>query len=276
MKVKLLGTAACEGVPAMFCNCENCVKARELGGKNHRARTQTLVDDDMLIDFGGDTCANARRFGLDLTQIKYFLITHADHDHFIPQEFYNFTYGVNKKVEKAKLIGSYDIKNEFVRIMGEEVAKEFLDNYIEFIELKPYQTTVIDDYKITPLNAYHRVGAFVYIIEKGDKCMFYCLDTGKMPEENFEYMSKFGKVFDVVLIDCTYGRVPADKYGGHLSLYDGVNQIKKMRDAGTVTENTDIIVTHFAHWHIPSHEEMEKLASEFGHIVSYDGMEYEF
>ena len=60
MKVKVLGTAACEGVPAMFCNCENCVKVRELKGKNLRARTQTLIESDMLVDFNADTYLNGQ------------------------------------------------------------------------------------------------------------------------------------------------------------------------------------------------------------------------
>ena len=84
MKVKVLGTAACEGVPAMFCNCENCVMARELKGKNLRARTQTLIESDMLVDFNADTYLNGQRFGLDLSAVKYFLITHTHCDHFVP------------------------------------------------------------------------------------------------------------------------------------------------------------------------------------------------
>ena len=31
MKIKYLGTAAAEGVPAIFCNCETCKEARKLG-----------------------------------------------------------------------------------------------------------------------------------------------------------------------------------------------------------------------------------------------------
>ncbi len=275
MKIKLLGTAACEGVPAMFCHCENCERARKLGGKNYRARTQSLIDDDLLIDFGADTYSNFKRFDLDLTAVKYFLITHTDHDHFIPQEFYNLTFGANKVVDKIKLIGSYDVKDEFVRIMGEEVANEFLTTCVEFVELKPFESTQIGEYKITPLLAYHKDGAYLYIIEKADRTLYYCLDTGKQPEENFNFMKKFNKTFDKVILDCSYGRVPADKYGGHLSLYDGVNQVNKMKEAGAISDNTQIVVTHFAHWHIPSHEEMEKLANEFGYIVSYDGVEYQ-
>jgi len=34
MKVKILGTAAAEGWPALFCRCPACQRARKLGGKN--------------------------------------------------------------------------------------------------------------------------------------------------------------------------------------------------------------------------------------------------
>ena len=50
MKLKYLGTAAAEGYPAMFCNCENCRKAFAKGGKNIRSRIQALVEDALLID----------------------------------------------------------------------------------------------------------------------------------------------------------------------------------------------------------------------------------
>ena len=67
MKIKLLGTAACEGIPAMYCNCGVCMNSRKLGGKNLRARTQTLINDDLLIDFNNDTYLNGQRFGIDLS-----------------------------------------------------------------------------------------------------------------------------------------------------------------------------------------------------------------
>ncbi len=39
MKLKYLGTAAAEGIPALFCNCKHCASARELSGKNIRTRS---------------------------------------------------------------------------------------------------------------------------------------------------------------------------------------------------------------------------------------------
>ncbi|MBQ7348589.1 MAG: hypothetical protein IJW47_01200 [Clostridia bacterium] len=275
MKIKMLGTAACEGIPAMFCNCEYCVETRKLKGKNLRARTQALIDNDLLVDFNDDTYLNGQRFGIDLSAIKYFLITHTHCDHFSPYGFDNLNAAKNRTEEKVYLLGGAFVLEEFKRI-APRCAENLIDKgVLEFVELTPYKKTVIGDYAITPLNAYHQKGAMVYIIEKGGKTIFYCLDTGKMPEENFEFMKTLNKPFDLVVLDCTYGHVPADKYGGHLSLYDGVNQVKKMKDAGAVTDKTEIMVTHFAHWHTPSHQKMEELAGEFGYVVSYEGIEKE-
>lgn len=55
MKIQFLGTAAYEGIPAMFCQCEQCNTARKRGGKNLRTRSQALIDGKLLIDFPADT-----------------------------------------------------------------------------------------------------------------------------------------------------------------------------------------------------------------------------
>lgn len=33
MKIKYFGTAAYEGIPSLFCQCETCKRAMKLGGK---------------------------------------------------------------------------------------------------------------------------------------------------------------------------------------------------------------------------------------------------
>ena len=49
MKFQYLGTAAAEGIPAFVCNCENCVRSREIGGRALRTRSQAIVDGKLLI-----------------------------------------------------------------------------------------------------------------------------------------------------------------------------------------------------------------------------------
>ena len=49
MKIKYLGTAAYEGVPSLFCDCEVCRKSAAAGGKNVRTQTQALIDGTMML-----------------------------------------------------------------------------------------------------------------------------------------------------------------------------------------------------------------------------------
>ncbi len=65
MKIRYLGTAAAEGIPAIFCDCEVCRKSRELGGRNFRTRSQAIIDDTLLIDFPSDTYAHFLNYNLN-------------------------------------------------------------------------------------------------------------------------------------------------------------------------------------------------------------------
>jgi phosphoribosyl 1,2-cyclic phosphodiesterase len=49
MKLTFLGTSAANAYPEAFCNCENCQRARLLGGKSLRKRSAALINDDLLI-----------------------------------------------------------------------------------------------------------------------------------------------------------------------------------------------------------------------------------
>ena len=72
MKLRYLGTAAYEGIPSLFCQCELCKKARELGGKNLRSRSQALVNDDLLIDFPPDTSLHYMKYNFNYLKIIFF------------------------------------------------------------------------------------------------------------------------------------------------------------------------------------------------------------
>ena len=86
MKLTFLGSGAAEGMPAIFCNCEVCRESRRLGGKNLRTRSQSLINNDLLIDFPADTYSHFQRFGIEGDTIKYLIITHPHQDHFYPND----------------------------------------------------------------------------------------------------------------------------------------------------------------------------------------------
>ena len=79
-----MGTGAAEGWPAAFCKCIYCTKAWELGGKNMRKRTCTMIDDNILIDLGPDLLSHAHNHKLDLSLLDAIIITHSHSDHLYP------------------------------------------------------------------------------------------------------------------------------------------------------------------------------------------------
>ena len=55
MELLFMGTAAAEGAPALFCECEHCKFARKHGGREIRSRAGALLDGVLKLDFGPDS-----------------------------------------------------------------------------------------------------------------------------------------------------------------------------------------------------------------------------
>lgn len=150
MEIQYLGTAAAEGLPALFCDCETCRKARKAGGKEVRTRTQSIVDGKILIDFPPDTYTHALNYSLQLGKIRHLLITHSHMDHFFPVELIHrhehfghnaegmlHVYG-NEAVEKA----FYDA------VLIDRFKVHPLDDAVRFIRLEPFADFAADGYHI--------------------------------------------------------------------------------------------------------------------------------
>ena len=86
MKIEFLGTAAYEGVPALFCQCRVCKLSRERGGRNLRTRSQALVDGELLLEFNADTFCHYLNYAFDWEKICGCLITHSHCDHLYPDD----------------------------------------------------------------------------------------------------------------------------------------------------------------------------------------------
>ncbi|MDE7084923.1 MAG: hypothetical protein K2O81_06730, partial [Clostridia bacterium] len=88
MKITYLGTGAAEGVPAMFCSCPFCDKLRKSGDvREFRTRSQVLIDGDLSIDFPPEAYVHSLSYGIDLSALKYILVTHSHMDHFYAHDF---------------------------------------------------------------------------------------------------------------------------------------------------------------------------------------------
>lgn len=276
MKIQYLGTAAGEGVPGLFCNCDKCKMARKLGGKNLRARTQAVIDDDLLVDYSPDTYMNAVRFGVDLSKIKHLLITHTHLDHFAPAELELRGKGyADKMAEPILTVYGTNAVGEKLKTGAENLQT------IEFVELKLFEPTKVGDYTVTALPAIHMLGrgeqAVTFIIEKNGKTIFYCNDTGldksvnQLPTSIIEYFKANNIKIDFIGFDCTYG-VNYDPWGQHLAFSEIDIIIKKFKEEGFITDQSILYATHFSHWHVLEHEQLVEYAKQYGLQVAYDGI----
>ena len=84
MQIKVLGSAAAEGWPALACECDICKYAWEHKGKDIRRRTSYLLNDDVMIDYGPDVYWQSVQFDIDLSKIGAIFFTHSHVDHCNP------------------------------------------------------------------------------------------------------------------------------------------------------------------------------------------------
>ncbi len=270
MKLKYLGTAAAEGFPAIFCNCDHCKAARALGGKNIRTRSQTLINSDLLIDLPADTYMHFLQNGIEGDLIKYLVITHAHLDHLYRNEL----------MMRIPPVYANSPRNEKLRVFCSGGTAKYLEEFPEAIEinvLKPFETARAGEYELTALPARHMPGGepFIYII-KGDKTLLYAHDTGYFFDEVFDYIEKNKLKFDFVSLDCTNGDLQISDTGGHMGFANIDRVLKRLVLMGAVNESTTKYINHFSHNANPRHDLLEEKAKELGLSVSYDGCEVEF
>ena len=274
MKLHFYGTGASEGFPALFCQCENCVKARKLGGKNIRTRASLQVDEDLLIDFSQDTYAHVLYGGLDLTKIRHLLVTHSHSDHFCYADIANVLppMAVTEPGRSLHVYGNGAVTDRLAGILEhfqEDPERMCLHR------VRPFEQFEAGRYGVTSLKADHMKSedARLYVIQRDGKTFLYGQDSAMLPEETWEAMGKFR--FDCVLLDCT-SVDKARHFETHMGFEENLAIKERMEREGMVDGRTIFIATHFVHTFAPFHDRLTKLFAPWGFIPAYDGMEIEF
>lgn len=264
MKLTYLGTAAAEGFPAVFCNCQYCAEARKLRGKNIRTRSQSLIDDDLLIDLPADTYSHFLTNGIEGDKIKYLLITHSHSDHFYPEELFMRSGAF-----------AHDMRAPSLQVFcSEQVYKKFekIPQNVEFTVLKALETVEFGDYRVTALPARHLPSedAFIYVIEK-DKTILYAHDTGYFYDEVFDFIETNRLVFDMISLDCTNVDIPISDTGGHMGFQNIERLLTKLYEMGAINGSTKKYVNHFSHNANPIQSVLEEKAARLDCLVAFDG-----
>ena len=278
MKILYMGTAADERIPGMFCNCETCQKALKLGGRNIMTRSQALIDNQLLIDFGGDTYFHFLAQNKTLWYIENILLTHSHMDHLSLEQFsarYHWYTAETTKYPALKLYASQDLIDKVWKVVGARgLEKEMIEQFFKFIPVQPFVTFEVDAYMVTPLPARHAKGeqAFIYLIERDGKTIFYGNDTGFFDEAVDEWLVQNGKYIDLLSLDCTKGDKESPYYG-HMSMSEGKAIADRFKAKGLIDEQTLLYYTHFSHCCEMVYDDLQAVAKEkYGFEVAFDGL----
>ncbi len=278
MKLKYFGTAAAEGMPALFCYCDHCERAIKAGGKNIRTRSQALINDDLLIDLPPDTYMHILSYGLDLRSIEHILITHSHEDHLYPLELGNIRLPYAHRLPDSGPVNVYVSPCSSAAVINGAVECRILDEeHLKVNTVKPFEPFKVKDYTVTALAANHddRLEPVIYAISDGEKTMLYGNDTGWFPEATWEYLKNSGMRFDYVSLDCTCTQDACERPNGHMNLAACRCTKEELLKIGCADEKTVFCLHHFSHNGGYTYDELVPVAAEMGFLVSYDTMEVE-
>ncbi len=275
MNLRILGSAAAEAVPALWCECEYCRYAMAQGGRDWRCRTAYLLDSDTLVDFGPDAHLQVRNFGIDLTRIERIFYTHAHSDHCDPVELYWRRPGFSKVSRELALYGSRPVFDKITHFLhyDENVAVGKLQVAIR--ELSAGVEVTAGDLTVLPVAANHapELLPLNYFLSRGGKTVLIANDTGFWLEKSWQTAA--GMQADCAIIDGTMGLVYADHRDGHM----GARVVVEFRDElirrGALKPQGRAIVNHFSHNGDCRHAKLEEFFAPHGIDVGFDGMNIE-
>jgi phosphoribosyl 1,2-cyclic phosphate phosphodiesterase len=269
MKVQILGTAAAEGWPAVFCDCEACHNARKLGGKNIRTRSSLQIDDLLKIDLPPDTYHHVITYNLQLHILKYLLLTHSHHDHCFTDELLMLDppFAFTDRPDKMRVFGN----RECLMRVAQTKKCSPQDLPDEYTEIQAFQTLHLSPYEVVTVKALHGTDEqpLNYIIERDGRSFLYSCDTGLYEQPTWDFLS--GRRVDMVISECTYGPERRE-FPGHMGMPTVCEFRRQAEDIGLSDSNTRWVLTHFSHGGKAMHEELVAQAAPLGFEIAYDGM----
>ena len=277
MKLKYYGTSAAEGIPGLFCDCDNCRYARENGGRNIRTRSQAIINDKILIDLPPDTLYHVQRMGLELYNIKHLFITHAHSDHLLASDLLEKQNGHAHTTvdEPITIYGSMPSIDRIFSVIHRKVHVNSGKWILQ--EIQPFSEISADGVCVIPYKASHayELNSFIYDVCDGKKRMLYAHDTGIFPHETMSFIESNKPFFNLISLDCTAGLLK-DWRDTHMGLDTCIEMRDKLISLGCADKSTIFVLNHFSHNGSCSYDSIVPIAEKEGFLVSYDGLEIEF
>ena len=276
MIITFLGTAAANAYPEAFCRCDNCERARALGGPSLRKRSAALISDDLLIDLGPDIMTASSMHSRSLVRVRYCLQTHSHADHFDSSHF--LSRSPEFGVVGAPCLHFYASAGTLQRaaqrlerdcapagLLAPETGERL---NLEIHQIEALQSFTVGPYQVTALPANHdpTVDPLLYAIEADGRSIFYGIDTATLPEETWHAFHRHKLRFDVVILDHTYG--PDQSGSDHLNAWQFIEHVARMREEGLLADGARAFATHISHPGNPVHPELADFAARHGYEVA--------
>lgn len=264
MKLTLLGTGGAEGIPALFCQSRVSQYARQHGGKDIRARSSALVNDDLKLDLGPDSWSQVNSLGIDTSLWSGIFYTHSHEDHFAISELQYALYPFcDREFPPFTIYGNDTI--------CAKISSHYPDWPFELVQTNHFVTIEHQGYRVTPVHANHKLDENCqnFLIEQDGKTLLYATDTGIWGEETWEFLSRFK--IDCLVIECTNGFVPTEYYG-HLDITDCVQVVERLRNSHILHSSSSVFTTHHGHLGDATHAELTAALKKYEIVPGYDGL----
>ncbi len=283
-KLLVTGSAAAEGIPALFCDCRVCRQARKNGGKDLRMRAGYMLGDAVRIDWCPDSYAQELKFGLDSSRLRHIFVTHSHEDHLVPDslDYRRDGFSVVPDDSILNLYGDPGAIRKLYRYFwdfGKSIGfNGSFDKWrMRTVQLEPFAPVELPDTDMTfwPLLAKHMTESqfdtpFIYAIRWGTSYLMIANDTGVFPEETWKWLEGFGHRFHTVIADCTGGVGSYDC--GHMCGKYTVEVKNRLASMSRIDDRTGYFINHFSHNGHAVHAELESFYAPYGIIPCWDGM----
>ncbi|MBO5724651.1 MAG: hypothetical protein J6S58_07480 [Lentisphaeria bacterium] len=286
-QIRILGSAAAEGIPAMFCNCRVCTEAWKNGGKDIRLRAAYKLNDEVRIDFGPDTLAQEYKYALHSEKLKHLFITHSHEDHCVP-DLLNYRMPGFSAVDEDNILNIYGnagVIHLLQKFFWEKPYSRFNGDYRRFrlnlVETEHFEPVILEDQDMEfyPLPACHQMGLQTekpqfYVFRTGESWGMIANDTGYFHDPVWEFLEAKKFKFDLVITDCTGGLLDIEH--GHMSGKYVIDTKSRLEQMKAVSDSTVYVINHFSHNGRATHAELEAHYNPYGIQVGFDGMTIDF
>ncbi len=258
----------------MFCNCAFCNSVREAGLSEMRTRSQVLIDDDLSIDFPPEAYYHAQRDKINLSALRYILVTHSHMDHFYAHDFIlrGYKYATLQE-DVLNIYGNAEVAKVFAECTAREM-KSIVAPHVKMNVIRPFTELTLGHYRILAIPAEHSKSedALLFYVEKNGKGYLHLYDTGNLSAQAVSFLKDNNAFADVVAYDCTFGNGSGNLSARHMGIDDVVKVREALLNAGVAHKNTRSVITHFSHNCNPTAQNLAELEKNYGVVAAYDGM----